>query len=405
MSEKRKFINGLITGLFLSVIIMGATYAGREAVEVWKAHNGGGEPAQEEEVVNARTMQKLQLIEDIIEEHYALEMVDSKTMENGIYEGLINSLDDPYSAYFSAEEMQEQQEKMDGVYYGIGAYVKYDSEMGFARLGEIFADSPALESGLQEGDLIVKVDGQYTKDMGLDEVVALIKGEEGTKVVLTIMREGETEAREIEVERREVPKQTVTYEMLRDKIAYIRITEFDKVTVDQFTDALATAKGAGMLGLVLDLRDNPGGNLAAVIDVARRILPKGLVVYTEDKAGERQDYNCDGENELTVPMVVLVNGGSASASEVLAGAIKDYDKGKLLGTTTFGKGIVQKYLGLSDGSAVKLTTSKYYTPKGNNIHEIGIEPDEELEMDYEQYLESGYDNQLERAVEILTTGE
>ena len=175
MSEKRKFINGLITGLFLSVIIMGATYAGREAVEVWKAHNGGGEPAQEEEVVNARTMQKLQLIEDIIEEHYALEMVDSKTMENGIYEGLINSLDDPYSAYFSAEEMQEQQEKMDGVYYGIGAYVKYDSEMGFARLGEIFADSPALESGLQEGDLIVKVDGQYTKDMGLDEVVALIK--------------------------------------------------------------------------------------------------------------------------------------------------------------------------------------------------------------------------------------
>ncbi len=405
MSEKRKFINGLITGLFLSVIIMGATYAGREAVEVWKAHNGGGEPAQEEEVVNARTMQKLQLIEDIIEEHYALEMVDSKTMENGIYEGLINSLDDPYSAYFSAEEMQEQQEKMDGVYYGIGAYVKYDSEMGFARLGEIFADSPALESGLQEGDLIVKVDGQYTKDMGLDEVVALIKGEEGTKVVLTIMREGETEAREIEVERREVPKQTVTYEMLRDKIAYIRITEFDKVTVDQFTDALATAKGEGMLGLVLDLRDNPGGNLAAVIDVARRILPKGLVVYTEDKAGERQDYNCDGENELTVPMVVLVNGGSASASEVLAGAIKDYDKGKLLGTTTFGKGIVQKYLGLSDGSAVKLTTSKYYTPKGNNIHEIGIEPDEELEMDYEQYLESGYDNQLERAVEILTTGE
>ncbi len=277
--------------------------------------------------------------------------------------------------------------------------------MGLARLGEFYADSPAQESGLQEGDLIIKVDGQSVKGMELSDVVAMIKGEEGTKVLLEIMREGESEVREVEVERREVPRQTVSYEMLDNKIAYIRISEFDKVTVDQFTDAMATAKGSGMLGLILDLRDNPGGNLSAVIDIARNILPEGLIVYTEDKSGERQDYNCDGENELTVPMVVLVNGSSASASEVLAGAIKDYEKGVLLGTTTFGKGIVQKYLSMSDGSAVKLTTSKYYTPKGNNIHGIGIEPDEELELDYEKYLESGYDNQLERAKEILTEGE
>ncbi len=405
MSDKRKFINGLLTGLFLAVIIAGATYGGRKAVTVWKQYHSQEESGAGAEVVSARTMQKLQLIEDIIEENYALDMVDSKAMENGIYQGLVDSLQDPYSAYYSAEEMQEQQEKMEGVYYGIGAYVKYDEEMGFARLGEIFANSPALESGLLEGDLIVKVDGQYTKGMGLDEVVSLIKGEEGTRVLLTIMREGETEAREIEVERRDVPKQTVSFEMMDNKIAYIRISEFDKVTVDQFTDAMAMAKGSGMLGLILDLRDNPGGNLAAVIDVARQILPKGLVVYTKDKAGKRQDYNCDGDHELTVPMVVLVNGGSASASEVLAGAVKDYGKGKLLGTTTFGKGIVQKYLAISDGSAVKLTTSKYYTPKGNNIHGIGIEPDETLEMDYEEYLESGYDNQLERAKEILVTGE
>ncbi len=406
MSDKRKFVNGLIAGLLLAVLIVSATYAGREAVTAWKQHNKGTESdALAEEVVSAKTMQKLQLIEEIIEENYALDMVDSKTMENGIYQGLVNSLDDPYSAYYSAEEMQEQQEKLDGVYYGIGAYVRLDAELGFARLGEIFPDSPAQESGLQEGDLIMRVDGQYTKDMSLEDVVSLIKGEEGTKVVLTIMREGEADTREVEVERREVPKQTVSYEMLEDHIAYIRITEFDKITVDQFTDALATAKGSGMLGLILDLRDNPGGNLAAVIDVARKLLPKGLVVYTEDKAGKRQDYNCDGENELTVPMVVLVNEGSASASEVLAGAIKDYGKGKLLGTTTFGKGIVQKYLAMSDGSAVKLTTSKYYTPKGSNIHGIGIEPDEELEMDYERYIEEGYDNQLERAKEILVTGE
>ena len=405
MSERRKFINGLITGLFLAVVIVSATFAGQEAVSAWREHKTAKGSTEKDEVINAKTMQKLQLIEDIIEENYALDMVDSETMENGIYQGLIDSLDDPYSAYFSAEEMEKQQENLEGVYYGIGAYVRYDSEVGFARLGEIFVGSPAEESGLREGDLIIKVDDQYTKDMGLDEIVGLIKGKEGTKVSLTMMRDGEAEAWEVEVERREVPKQTVTYEMLDHQIAYIRITEFDKVTVDQFADAMAMAKGSEMLGLILDLRDNPGGNLAAVIDVARKMLPKGLVVYTEGKSGKRQDYNCDGERELTVPMVVLVNGGSASASEVLAGAIKDYEKGKLLGTTTFGKGIVQKYIAMSDGSAVKLTTSKYYTPKGNNIHGIGIEPDEELEMDYERYLEEGYDNQLERAKEILITGE
>lgn len=404
MSDKRKFLNGLITGLLIAVVIVGGVYAGQEAVTIWKQKQNV-DSAQTESVANARTMQKLQLIEEIIQKNFALDMADDAVMENGIYQGLVNSLQDPYSAYFSAEEMAEQKNRMDGVYYGIGAYVRYDSNVGFARLGEIFEGSPAQESGLKEGDLIIKVDDQYTKNMSLEDVIALIKGEEGTKVMLTIMREGDNEIYEFEVERREVPKQTVSYEMLENKIAYIRISEFDKVTVDQFADAMATAKGSEMLGLILDLRDNPGGNLAAVIDVARKLLPKGLIVYTEDKAGERKDYTCNGENELTVPMVVLVNGGSASASEVLAGAIKDYGKGKLLGTTTYGKGIVQKYLGISDGSAVKLTTSKYYTPKGNNIHGIGIEPDEELEMDYEQYLEKGYDNQLERAKEILVKGE
>lgn len=404
MSDKRKFLNGLITGLLIAVVIVGGVYAGQEAVAVWKQKQNV-DSAQTESVANARTMQKLQLIEEIIQKNFALDMADDAAMENGIYQGLVNSLQDPYSAYFSAEEMAEQKNRMDGVYYGIGAYVRYDSNVGFARLGEIFEGSPAQESGLKEGDLIIKVDEQYTKNMSLEDVIALIKGEEGTKVMLTIMREGDNEIYEFEVERREVPKQTVSYKMLENKIAYIRISEFDKVTVDQFTDAMAMAKGSEMLGLILDLRDNPGGNLAAVIDVARKLLPKGLIVYTENKTGERKDYTCNGENELTVPMVVLVNGGSASASEVLAGAIKDYGKGKLLGTTTYGKGIVQKYLGISDGSAVKLTTSKYYTPKGNNIHGIGIEPDEELEMDYEQYLEKGYDNQLERAKEILIKGE
>ena len=192
--------------------------------------------------------------------------------------------------------------------------------------------------------------------------------------------------------------------MLDDDIGYIQIMEFDDVTLDQFTEALAVCKGSDMKGLILDLRNNPGGNVSTVTEIARQILPKGLIVYTEDKDGERVEYSCDGENELQVPLVVLVNNGSASASEILAGAIKDYNKGTLLGTTTFGKGIVQRIIPLTDGSALKLTVSSYFTPKGNNIHKVGIEPDEELKFDMNAYLKDGTDNQLERAEEILRTG-
>lgn len=189
--------------------------------------------------------------------------------------------------------------------------------------------------------------------------------------------------------------------MLDSNIAYIQIAQFEDVTGDQFTEQIAKAREDGMKALILDLRNNPGGTLTSVIEVARQILPKGLIVYTEDKNGERDEYKCDGSHELEVPLVVLVNENSASASEILSGAIKDYGIGTLLGTTTFGKGIVQKVFGITDGSAVKLTISHYYTPNGNDIHGVGIEPDETLDLDVDQYLKNGTDNQLERATEIL----
>jgi carboxyl-terminal processing protease len=195
----------------------------------------------------------------------------------------------------------------------------------------------------------------------------------------------------------------VQFEMLDDQIAYIEIEEFDDVTVDQFADALAMAKGSDMEGLIIDLRANPGGSLSAVVDIAGMLLPKGLVVYTEDKEGNRSEYSSDGTHEIQVPLVVLVDGNSASASEILAGAIQDYGIGTLVGTTTFGKGIVQQVIGLDDGSAIKLTISSYFTPNGRNIHGIGIEPDVECEFDGETYYntEDHYDNQLEKAKEVL----
>ena len=191
--------------------------------------------------------------------------------------------------------------------------------------------------------------------------------------------------------------------MMEDNMAYVQITEFDDVSVKQFENALNSAMAAGMKGLILDLRANPGGSLNAVVEMARMILPKGMIVYTEDKNGKRSEYTCDGTKELEVPLVVLVDMNSASASEIMAGAIKDYSLGTLVGTTTFGKGIVQQIMPFRDGSAVKITISAYYTPKGNNIHGIGIEPDVVCEFDGEAYYgsEDHPDNQLEKAKEVL----
>ena len=251
------------------------------------------------------------------------------------------------------------------------------------------------------GDLLYEVDGTSVQGMDLNSAVALVKGDEGTIVHLTVIREGEADYLEFDVERRKLENETVTYEMLEDGIGYIQIQEFDDVTVDQFEEALTACRSEGMQGLVLDLRGNPGGNLSTVCEIARMMLPEGLIVYTEDKNGEREEYTCDGTRQLEMPLVVLVDANSASASEILAGAIKDYGIGTLVGTTTFGKGIVQRIMKLSDGSAVKLTVSKYYTPKGNNIHEIGISPDVEVPFESEPYLEDGTDNQLNRAVEVL----
>ena len=268
-------------------------------------------------------------------------------------------------------------------------------------ISSVIPNTPAEEVGLRAGDIIYKVEDTSTQGMETTEVVKLIKGEEGTTVHLTIVRENESDFLEMDVERRKIETPTVNYEMKDNGIAYIQITEFDEVTTDQFSEALAVCKGSDMKGLVLDLRGNPGGSLSVVCDIARKLLPKGLIVYTEDKYGQKEEYSSDGTNQIEVPMVVLVNGYSASASEILAGAIKDYGVGTLMGTTTFGKGIVQRIISLSDGSALKLTVSKYYTPNGQNIHGVGIEPDEVVEFDSDAYYNDDIDNQLDAAMEYL----
>lgn len=395
------FLLGLVSGIALTALVCGFIFVGVKVYETVDSRNvarGGSADS----VVTEDTQKKLKAIEDVIDEYYYQDAdIDVDAMTEGMYAGMVNALGDPYSVYYTEEEWNDLMQETEGIYYGIGAYLMLDPDTGFGKISGVIKNTPAEEAGLRADDLIYLVDGETTLGLELSEIVARVKGEEGSTVHLTIYREGESDYLEIDVERRKIEAPTVNYEMLEKNIGYIQITEFDEVTTDQFTRALATVKESGAKGLILDLRGNPGGSLNTVVEIARELLPKGLIVYTEDKYGERDEYNCDGKKELDIPLVVLVNGNSASASEILAGAIKDYGKGVLIGTTTFGKGIVQRVLPLTDGTALKLTISSYYTPNGNNIHGVGIEPDIVCEFDSEAYYENDVDNQLERAVEEL----
>lgn len=401
--KRNWFAGGMIAGLVVALLISCVVYLvqmkNSRDVSVMGAKASQTDAA--ESAINALSLQKLGIIEDSINEYYLGE-VTKEDLETGLYRGIVEATGDPYSEYYTPEELKELQESSSGIYYGIGAYIGLDSETQYCKITSVIPDTPAEEAGLKAEDIIVKVDGEDTFGMTTTEVVALIKGEENTEVVLTISRTGETDFLDITVTRRRVEAPTVNYEMFEDGIAYIQITQFEEVTTGQFEEKLAQAREEGMKGLIIDLRGNPGGTLSSVVEISRMLLPEGLIVYMEDKNGEREEYACNGEHQLDVPLVVLINENSASAAEILAGAVKDYGIGTLVGTTTFGKGIVQKVFGITDGSGLKLTISHYYTPKGNDIHEVGVSPDEELELDVEKYVEDGSDNQLDRAKEILS---
>ena len=402
------YVPGFVTGILCSafiVLIVGLVmlvYHGYTEDEKQWSKEKEESREEKEVVIDDDMLEKMDEIEELIEKYYYEDDIDESLMEEGAYRGMVDALGDPYTVYYTPEELQELMEQTTGIYYGIGAYVGLDTVTGYPKIVNPIAGAPAEEADLRPDDIIYEVDGVSTYGKDLESVVAMIKGAEGTKVTLTIVRSTETDYMYVEVERRQVETPTIETEMLEDGIAYIQITEFSETTVDQFADALAVARESGMKGLIIDLRANPGGSLSAVVDIARMLLPKGLVTYTEDKYGTRKEYSCDGKHEFDLPLVVLVDGNSASASEVLAGAIKDYGIGTLVGTTTFGKGIVQQIIGMDDGSALKVTVSSYYSPKGNNIHGTGIEPDLECEFDAEAYYgEEAFDNQLDYAKDVL----
>ncbi|MCI8626143.1 MAG: S41 family peptidase [Lachnospiraceae bacterium] len=350
---------------------------------------------------------KLELLEGLLESYY-LNDFSAKDVEDGLYKGLVSSLGDPYTVYYTAEEYAKFMESTSGTYCGIGVMVSQNVQTGIITVVRAFTNGSSYEQGILPGDIIYKVEDEEVTGIDLNTVVSRIKGEEGTFVNVTVVREGESDYLDFRLERRQIEVDTIEYEMLEDSIGYITITEFDEVTADQFRAALDDLEKKGMKGLIIDVRDNPGGLLDKVCDMLDRLLPKGLIVYTENKYGERsEEYSTDKES-FDKPLVVLVNGNSASASEIFAGAIQDYGIGTILGTQTFGKGIVQTILPLNDGTAMKVTISKYFTPKGTNIHGVGITPDVELDLDEEMKKEAVVpkekDNQLQEAVKLIKKG-
>ncbi|MBE5958746.1 MAG: S41 family peptidase [Lachnospiraceae bacterium] len=349
--------------------------------------------------VTKSTDSKLELLQKYIDTFY-LDSGDLKKsdMEDGIYKGYVSALEDPYSQYFTKEEYQELMESSSGEYKGIGVVVSQNNETGVITMISVYDNTPAKEAGLKDGDVLYKVEGEEVTGVDIDKVVSEIKGEEGTKVNIEVYRASEDKYIEFDVERRTIEIPTVASEMIdeKNKIGYVHILQFDSNTDEIFSKKIKELKEQGMKSVVFDLRNNPGGNYDTVCNMLDELLPEGTLVYTLDKYGKKEVEKSD-EKCLDIPMVVLMNKNSASASEIFAGAIQDYKAGTIVGTQSFGKGIVQTVFGLDDGSAIKLTVSKYYTPNGKNIHKKGITPDVEVEDD----ADTKADEQLLKALEQL----
>lgn len=331
-----------------------------------------------------------------IMENNSIYDIDYDELTDGLLHGLVKGLDDKYAAYYNKDELEEVQQSNAGTYYGIGVTVQQDAETGVVTVVDVTEDGPAMEAGVAVGDLIYKVGEEEVTGMDINELVSKIKGAEGTTVNVTFYRPSTYEYQTYELERKNM-KQIIAYgQMLEDNIGYIRLKAFDDVTYDQMMEAINTLKADGMQALVLDLRNNTGGLLTSLVPVADEFLPEGVILTIEDKNGVAEEYKSKADPFLNIPMVVLVNGYTASAAEALTGAIQDYGVGTIVGTTTFGKGIVQNTYPISDGTAIKLTIAKYMTPSGRCIHGEGIEPDVTVEPD-----DSGTDNQLAKALEVL----
>lgn len=409
--EKGQFGAGFLAGCLLTllcvlVFLMGWLLAQRSLAGREKTKGNPGAAV----LTDKNTLSKLDEVQTLIEQDF-LDEVDSDTLSAYLFKGVAAGLQDDYAGYFSPEELQSLKESTKGEYFGIGATLILDKDTGEIRILGVYEDSPAQKSGLQAGDILLSVDGTSLEGLTLSDTVSMIKGKE-ENFVLEVYRQETGENLELSMACGNVELTYVRGEMEIDRIGYIRIMEFTESAVSQFRDCVKELQAQGMEKLIVDLRGNPGGLLDSVCDILDEILPEKLLVYTEDKEGKREEYYSDEKQSLDCPVAVLVNGDSASASEIFAGAVQDWELGPVIGTQTYGKGVVQKTFPLTDGSAMKFTVSKYYTPKGQDINGNGITPDIVVEESQEAGSESGTqpeegqeqqtpDPVLEKALEVF----
>lgn len=397
--KSQGFASGMIIGAvsaFMAVILLILSVA---AVCIAKGYihigvNGDvyiqSDAVTDSDGIGSEVEGKLNAIDSVLESFYFGD-VDDETAKDKIYKAYLSSYGDKYTMYYTADEYKALKESTNGKFYGIGAVCQLSGEGG-VLLVDVYDNGAGYQAGLRSGDRVVNVDGRDITDMELSSAVALIKGDKGTSVTLEVIRG--TERLTFSAVRDAVEAKTVSYTLLDNNIGYLSISQFEEVTTKQFKAAVEDLQSQGMKGLVIDIRNNPGGLLDTVVGMLKYMLPDGLIVYTEDKQGNRKEYKGQDNDEFNLPLAVIVNGNSASASEIFAGAIQDYGKGTIIGTQTYGKGIVQTVKPLTDGSAIKFTIAKYFTPKGQDIHGKGVTPDMVVEYD----TDADVDTQIDAAI-------
>lgn len=425
LENRGKFWKGVLVGVlvtaFMGLVVVWVSVGIRMfGYQVIERQNADTATASSASIDMKKVQQKISTIEKIIKGNYLYDE-NGVDVENGIYHGMMDGLGDPYSVYYTADEYASLQEETNGTYCGIGALVSQSRDTGVCMVTRVFEGSPSYEAGLLPGDILYKVAGEEVTGMDLSLLVSTyIRGEAGTKVEVIVLRGDTRDEVSLSIERREIEVPTVEHKMMEDKIGYILVTQFDKVTADQYQSAVDDLTSQGMEKLIIDLRGNPGGMLTTAVSMLDYMIrddravrneslnddTKGLLIYTADKNGKGEQYHCSDGHEVNVPTAVLMNGNSASASEAFAGAMRDYKKAILVGEQSFGKGIAQNLIPLQDGTAVKITTAHYYTPSGFDLHGKGLTPDVEVKLDRELATKAVVtleeDNQVQAAVEALS---
>lgn len=378
-------IKNLFRGAKLSIMVIGFML-------FW---TGGTAMASSTNLTYFKSLDLIRKVLELIKSDYVEENIDEQKLIYGAIEGMLKKLDDPYTRFMEPKSFKEMQVETQGEFGGLGIVISIKDRM--LTVVSPIDDTPAARAGVLAGDMIIKIDGKDVIDIALHDAVKLLRGPVGSKVIITVLREGEKDSRDFELERQIIKLPSIKYWVIQPDIGYIRLTQFIQTSSEDLEKAMIDLEKNGVKSIILDLRNNPGGLLTSAVEVGRKFIPKGDIVSIKGRDGEENTYSSFFKYHPLLPLIVLINEGSASASEIVAGAVKDNKRGLLLGKKSFGKGSVQTVISLNDGSAMALTTALYYTPSGVNIHKSGIMPDIEVDL---PKLDESKQEEIKKAIEL-----